>query len=180
MGRRGANILKGFTEGAGSMRSAVESPHAEKHEFDFAWDLKRQLVQGIKATLKKLNHLSSYFPYAGHRAINNLDGTSFANRICKKLVSWKDLQTDSTPSGLPMNTFAILDCCHTGRASNSSPHSTHVLSAYAVPPPPHGRDRACPVYPSHDELQEQDLFSILAKCQSSIDTKRPHVSCFII
>ncbi|KAJ5431841.1 hypothetical protein N7445_008339 [Penicillium cf. griseofulvum] len=64
MGRRGANILKGFTEGAGSMRSAVESPHAEKHEFDFAWDLKRQLVQGIKATLKKLNHVSSYFPYA--------------------------------------------------------------------------------------------------------------------
>ncbi|CAG8897742.1 unnamed protein product [Penicillium egyptiacum] len=98
-----------------------------------AWDLNLQLIQGIKAKIKNQKPSLLVFSYIGHGVINNLDGLSFSSRKGNKLVSWSTVQSELTPHGLPMDLFAILDCCHSGNASTSSPNSTHVLAACGAP-----------------------------------------------
>ncbi|KAJ5153654.1 uncharacterized protein N7500_009093 [Penicillium coprophilum] len=94
-----------------------------------AWDLNVQLVDEIKAKLKNQKPSLLIFSYAGYGAINALDELSFSNRGGKKLVSWTAVQHHLTPHGLPMDIFAILDCCHSGKATISSQNSTHTLAA---------------------------------------------------
>ncbi|KAJ5371709.1 hypothetical protein N7517_003715 [Penicillium concentricum] len=93
------------------------------------WDLNIQLIQAIKANVKNQKPHLLVFSYAGHGVVNNLDGLSFANRKATKLVSWDTVQREFTPPGVPMDLFAILDCCHSGSARSNSPYSTHVLAA---------------------------------------------------
>ena len=103
------------------------------------WTTKIPFQAGIWeiACIKKLcpntafaNQRSSFFFYAGHGTINQLNELSFTATKKEKFVPWRTIDRELSYHTYSMDTFCILDCYYSCTAIASNPMTTHILAAW--------------------------------------------------